>query len=315
MNKYFITGGSGFIGTNLIDYIRTSDSDAEITTIAFEKPVYQVENCKYIVGSIEHIEKYERYLDGNTTVIHLAWWGFPNMNIKNALEGINNNIINSCRLFETAIMCNCKNIIFLSSGGGIYGKPLSVPISETHATNPLSYYGVEKLAAENYLRIMTSQSSTKAVILRPSNPYGRFQRPFTGQGVVATFLASALLNRPIEVWGDGNAVRDYYYIDDLSAAIVRASSVDAHSIVANIGSGVGTSINDIIATIEKVTERKMSVNYKDATSAEMGANILDCSVAQDSFGWSVKYSLEEGIKKMLTSWNPKTEQFDKREIM
>ena len=313
MNKYLITGGSGFIGTNLVTYIKQYDPSAKIIVVSYADPIYPVENCKYIVCSVSNTEKYERYIDGNTTVVHLAWSGFPNIKIKNAFEGIENNIVNSCRLFETAINHNSRCIVFLSSGGGIYGKPMTVPIRESHPTTPLSYYGVEKLAVENYLRLMTSSSATKAVILRPSNPYGKYQRPFTGQGVISTFLASALTDRPVEVWGDGSAIRDYYYIDDLSSAIVLATESDEKCIVANVGSGTGSSINDIIGAIEKVTNRQLSVNYVEVTSAETGANILDCTVAKEVFRWNAKYSLEDGIRKMLTTWNPQSEQFDVRE--
>ena len=226
MKKYLITGGSGFIGTNLINYISQNDPSSKIIAVSYSQPIYLVDKCKYILCSVANFEEYEHYIDENTIVVHLAWSGFPNKKVYNIYDEMDNNIISSCKLFETAINHNCRSIVFLSSGGGIYGKPLTVPIQETHPTTPLSYYGIEKLTVENYLRLMTSQSSTEAVILRASNPYGRFQRPFAGQGVIATFLASALLDKPVEVWGDGSAVRDYYYVDDLNIGSICIEDID-----------------------------------------------------------------------------------------
>ena len=312
MNRYLITGGCGFIGTNLINFIRSTQTSAEIVVIALEEPFYRVEGCRYIVCDVSDVGKYERYIDGNTIVVHLAWSGFPNIRIATALEGIDHNIIGSCRLFETAVNHNCQSIVFLSSGGAVYGKTLAVPITEQHPNVPLSYYGVEKLAVENYLRLMTSGSSTKSVILRPSNPYGRYQRPFAGQGVIATFLASALLGKSVDVWGDGSAIRDYLYIDDLSDAILKASASRDASVIANIGSGTGSSINEIIELIGNVTGKKLTVNYLEQTSAETGANIMDCTVAAETFGWAGRCSLEDGIRRMLLTWNEQTERFDRK---
>lgn len=314
MNKYLITGGNGFIGSNLALYIRNECPDAKIITVGYGEPLRPLGNCEDIVCDVGNTKEYERHLDEDTSVIHLAWRGFPNIKKNNihVFDGIHSNVAVSCRLFEAAISRKCKSIVFLSSGGGIYGKPLTIPIKETHPTTPLSYYGVEKLAVENYLRLMACSSSTNAVILRPANPYGRFQKPFTGQGVIATFLASALMNRPVEVWGDGNAVRDYFYIHDLSSAIIKSVSSDRKYIVANIGSGTGTSINEIIRTIEKVTGAPLSVRYAEATSAETGANILDCTASKNLFGWKAEYSLEDGIKEMMSAWNAATGQFDGR---
>lgn len=312
MKRYLITGGSGFIGTNLLNYIKANEPKAEVVVITVFVPDFPIGDCKYIVSSIEEIEKYEKFLDEDTSVIHLAWNGFPNNKMSNVVDGIHNNIVGSCMLFKVAIEHRCRSIVFLSTGGGIYGKPETIPITEKHPTVPLSYYGIEKLAVENYLRQMTRNTETKATVLRVANPYGKYQRPFIGQGVISTFLASILTDRPVQVWGDGSAVRDYLFIDDLSDAILLATHADDDFTIANIGSEIGTSINDIIYAVERVTEKKLLVQYVAATNAETGANILDCSLAHEKLHWKAKYSIDEGIKKMYLSWNPLSEKFDKK---
>lgn len=312
MKRYLITGGGGFIGTNLLNYIKANEPKAEVVVITVSEPDFPIGDCRYIVGSIEEKEKYEQYLDEDTSVLHLAWNGFPNNKTSDIIAGVHNNIVGACILFKVAIEHRCRSIVFLSTGGGIYGKPETIPITEKHPTVPLSYYGIEKLAVENYLRQMTRGTETKATVLRVANPYGKYQRPFIGQGVISTFLASILTDRSVQVWGDGSAVRDYLFIDDLSDAILLAAHADYNFAIANIGSEIGTSINDIIYAVEQVTGKKLLVQYVDATNAETGANILDCSFAHEKLHWKAKYSLDEGMKMMLSSWNPLSEKFDKR---
>lgn len=308
--KYIVIGGGGFIGSNLITMLVSHNEPVEVICIDRSVPAMQISGCKYVKINLALIDTLPSIIDSDSCVIHLAWNGVPNSQDNTPSIDLKQNLLTSISLFESCVKNNAKSIIFLSTGGGIYGKPDKVPIDEHHPTYPLSIYGIDKLAVENYLRLFTKGTTTKGVVLRVSNPYGRFQKPFTGQGVIATFLASALLDYPVTVWGDGTEIRDYIYIDDLTNVIYKACETEKDFTLANIGSGVGTSLNEIINLIQEVSKKKLKIVYMSKTTAEMGKNILDCSYAERIFNWKARTTLANGILKMYSLWNTNTRQFD-----
>ena len=153
-----------------------------------------------------------------------------------------------------------RRIVFLSSGGTVYGNPDTAPVTEIHPLRPICSYGVVKVAIENYLFMYHDLYGIEPVVLRPSNPIGPRQGHFGIQGVVPTFLRRLLDGELIEVWGDGSVVRDYLDITDLAALCLRAGTSEVIGVF-NAGSGIGTSVNDILAIIESVTGRHPEVTY------------------------------------------------------
>lgn len=308
--KYVVIGGGGFIGSNLIDTLVNRKKMTDVICIDRGEPYTRIVGCKYTKADLSMTDILSSSIDSDSHVIHLAWNSVPNTFGNAPSDDVRNNLLTSISLFETCVQNNARSIVFLSSGGGIYGKPIKVPIDEYHPTFPLSFYGINKLAVENYLRLITKGTSTKGVVLRVSNPYGRFQKPFTGQGVIATFLASALLNNPVTVWGDGKAVRDYIYIDDLIEVICKACKTELDFIVANTGSEIGTSIDEIIELVGEISGKKLKVLYTAKTDAEPDRNILNCNYAGQMLNWKAKTMLIDGIKRMYSFWNQETNQFD-----
>nr|WP_323690107.1 NAD-dependent epimerase/dehydratase family protein [Rhizobium sp. AN95] len=195
-----------------------------------------------------------------------------------------------------------KRIVFISSGGTVYGVPKTIPISEEHSTYPTSSYGITKLAIEKYLDLYRSLHGLEYVTLRLANPYGVGQRLDAQQGAIAVFLARALRGEEISIWGDGSVIRDYIYVDDAIDAMVRSVDVNIQGgCVVNIGAGVGYSINEILSAIEKVTGRRTNKKYVEGRTYDVPANVLDISAAARLLGWTPKISLEEGLLR-FSNW-------------
>jgi UDP-glucose 4-epimerase len=166
-------------------------------------------------------------------------------------------------------------VTFLSSGGTVYGNPLRLPVDEDHPTDPITSYGVMKLASEKYIRMYTSLYGVPGRILRCSNVYGEGQPPDRGQGVIAAFLHRALADQPITVFGDGSVVRDYLYAGDLADLVVRLLTLGPQPELANVGSGVGTSLRAIVDLVEAVSGRAVRVEHRPARAFDIAEIVLD----------------------------------------
>lgn len=205
------------------------------------------------------------------------------------------------RLLEAARNHNIKKIVYLSSGGTVYGNPKYTPIGEEHPTNPISSYGITKLAIEKYLFAFNEVYGFNSVVLRVSNPFGPWQSNCGVQGVIGTFLRLALEGKEIEVWGDGTVVRDFIYVDDVIDAITSALNYQGKEVVFNIGAGVGTNINEIIFLLENALKKRIVVNYLPGRNIDVRENVLDVSKAHLHFGWRPKTMLSHGIARLIDS--------------
>lgn len=310
--RVVIFGGAGFLGKNISLYLAKCGYDV-IVFDRVDSPKFS-KSIGYFKGNFSDTEKAAEVIREGDCILHLSWNSVPADGNSNIISCLNDDVISSVRFFQKCVEKKVSKIIFLSSGGAIYGIPQYLPIDEKHITAPTTAYGINKFTVEKYLELITSKTDTKAFVIRLANIYGAFQRPFTRQGVVASFLASVLLDKSINIWGDGSAVRDYIYVDDLSRLIALISDYNGDSAVYNVGSGVGCSVNDIIDVVEKVTGKTVEKTYSPSYAGDVGKNVLDCSKAFSELGWKAQVSLDEGIKKMLDIWNPETEQFDKVEF-
>jgi UDP-glucose 4-epimerase len=169
-----------------------------------------------------------------------------------------------------------------------------LPITEDHPTNPISSYGVVKLAVEKYILMYQVLYGIAPVILRPSNPYGPRQGTSGIQGVVAAFLSRLKRGEPITIWGDGSTVRDYIHVSDLVALAVLAARSSETGLF-NVGSGKGHSLNDIIETISRVIGIQPVVEHELGRDFDVRQIVLDATLAERKFGWKPVVSLDEGL--------------------
>nr|CAJ71376.1 similar to UDPglucose 4-epimerase [Candidatus Kuenenia stuttgartiensis] len=295
--RALVLGGNGFIGSHLVDrllveghYVRVFDRYEE----RYRRPLDLVD---YRNGDFGNRGLLVDALQEMDTVFHLISTTLPKTSNDDPAFDVSSNVVESIFLLEQCVAAGIKKIVFISSGGAIYGNPKTLPIAEDSPTEPLCSYGITKLANEKYLGLFSYLYGLDYVVLRPSNPYGERQYPFGIQGAISVFLGKVAKGEAIGIWGDGRVIRDYIYINDLIDGIYRASAFKTESRVFNLGSGKGCSLNEIIKIIRQVTGRDVKVIYKEKRSFDVPAIYLDITRATSELSWEPRTSLEAGFEK------------------
>ncbi|MDE2342546.1 MAG: NAD-dependent epimerase/dehydratase family protein [Betaproteobacteria bacterium] len=303
--KVLVLGGLGFIGRHTVKKLL----DLGLSVRVFDRQLPNRDEIIQMFGKTENIEFLSgdfldkgliiKSLIGCNACIHLITTTLPATSNANKIYDVSSNLIGALQVLDAMRELNINKLVFLSSGGTVYGNPIYTPIDEIHPTNPMSSYGIVKLAIEKYCHLYNELYNMKSVVLRLSNPYGPGQ-PGTGiQGAVPVFTHKAITGKPIEVWGNGNVIRDYIHIDDVTAAIWSVVKYEGKETVFNIGSGLGISLNEIIASIEQNLERKIEVDYRPGRTLDVSVSILDIRKATSELGWIPRVSFENGIKTVI----------------
>jgi len=301
--KCLVLGGRGFIGSHLIDSLLMNGYSVR----CFDRPYVistadsHISNPNFELFEGDLISEADicEALLGCDVCFHFVSTTLPKSSNADPVFDVESNILGTLRLLNNAVKLGLKKIIFVSSGGTVYGVPEQVPILESHPTEPVCSYGITKLAIEKYLSLFKQLHGLDYTILRLSNPFGERQRINLSQGVVAVFLGKVLRGEPIEVWGDGSVIRDYIYISDVVDALVKAMLYRGEEHVFNIGSGFGFSINEVIDAIEKVTGRQSQRRYLASRVFDVPINILDINRAKKYLGWTPKVEFENGLLKFV----------------
>ncbi len=240
-------------------------------------------------------------LAGAELIFHLASTTYPSTSNSDAVFDLESNLVATVRMLKTASEYEVKRIVFISSGGTVYGVPQENPIPETHPTNPICSYGIHKLAIEKYLHLYRALKHLDSVVLRVSNIYGEFQSLDRPLGAVSHFTHRAIEGKPVEVWGDGTTSRDYIHVDDVVRALLHAISYQGLQPLFNIGSGRSVSLNELVSFIEDRIPNKIMVNYQQARSFDVQENVLDITRAARELGWKPTISLETGLDRLIES--------------
>jgi UDP-glucose 4-epimerase len=244
---------------------------------------------------------------------HYAWSTLPQTANEDPIADLSTNVSSTISLLEAMRRCGGKRLVFASSGGTIYGKLKQIPAREDHPLNPVTAYGVSKMAAEKYMGLYRELYGLDCRIARISNPFGAGQDPSRNQGAVTTFLLKALAGEKITIWGDGEIVRDYIHISDVTTAIAALASITLDPYpdlpVFNIGGGEGTSLNQIIETIESRLSRRIDVDYVAPRPFDIPVNILNVTLAQEVLGWRRALSFNEGIEVAIENMQGQTASF------
>ena len=296
--KIAIFGGGGFIGSTIADRLLLDGHSLRI----FERPrvdPYRAftasEDVEWMTGDLMSTHDVGEAVDGVDAVMHLVSTTLPKSSNDDPIYDVQSNLVATLQLLNLMVARGVKKIVFISSGGTVYGNPCYLPIDEKHPTDPLVSYGITKLAIEKYLQIYQAMHGIKANILRVSNPFGDRQRIETAQGAVAAFLSRALRGLPIEIWGDGSVARDYLYVGDVAEAFALAVAYDGAHSVFNISSGIGTSLNEVISLIERITGSHIEKVFKPGRAFDVPLSVLDNRLAKRELGWTPRVNLEEGI--------------------
>lgn len=305
MKKIVLVGGNGFIGKHLNLALHNAGCEVVVVTRTAVSKEDEVSWAKYVVGDYGSPNLLASALEGADSVVHLAHDSLNINRLCDMTAEYERNIQPSINLMEACLSAGVRRLVFVSSGGTVYGNPaVAHPLKESEATNPISLYGTSKLTIEQVARLYFHQRGLPVIIVRPANAYGPGQIPFKGQGLVATAFASAINNQQLTIFGNGEAVRDYVHVDDIADAIMRLLQLGAVGEVYNIGTGIGTSILSLLEEhilpivksrgygidIKLEHNRTIDVAYNvlsvEKTDNAIGFNPRDLSVGlEDSWAW------------------------------
>lgn len=299
--RCLVLGGRGFIGSHLVDALLNAGHFVR----CFDRPHLETLGDDHLTNP--NFELYEGDFTSEADVAealelcdvcyHLVSTTLPKSSNADPVFDIETNLLGTINLLNHAVKIGLKKVIFVSSGGTVYGVPLQAPIPETHPTDPICSYGITKLAIEKYLSLFNILHGLDYTVLRIANPYGERQRTHASQGAVAVFLGKVLRNETIEIWGDGSVVRDYIYIADVVDALMRVLHPTGNQHIFNIGSDLGLSINEVLEHIESATGLVAVRKYMPGRTFDVSKNILSIDRAKKFIGWSPKVDFKQGVSR------------------
>jgi len=293
--RALVVGGSGFIGSHLADHLLAQGMAVRVYDRSPERFRSTPGPVDFRQGNFDDTTSLAEALVDVDVVYHLLSTSLPSTSNLDPAADIRGNLIGSVRLLELMRSAGVRRMVYLSSGGTIYGPPETDPVSETHPERPISSYGIVKSAIEKYILMEQHLHGLSPVILRPSNPYGPRQGHGGVQGVVGTFLWRVANGEPIQIWGDGSVVRDFIHVSDLVELCALCGSTDLTGIF-NAGSGRGTSIQDILETVARVTGQDVVPTFKPGRGFDVPRVVLDISAIREATGWQPKIELESGVE-------------------
>ena len=215
---------------------------------------------------------------------HLVSTTIPATSNVDPVFDLQSNLIGTLSFLKSAQAAGVKKIIFVSSGGTVYGNAPSQSFKETDPTDPICSYGIVKLAIEKYLALYEYLYGLRFISFRVSNAFGEKQRPGP-QGVISAFIQKALKGLPLEVWGDGSVVRDYVYVHDVVDGLVRGSEYEGPCRIFNVGSGTGRSLNEVIGALRLITGEPIKCVYKESRPVDVPRSVLDVSLIKRELAW------------------------------
>lgn len=298
--KYVILGGGGFIGSSIASRLLRDGHHVRIfdrTDNSLARGIPASERLEWVVGNVFDLAEVSAAIKGTDIIVHSVSSTLPKTSDDDPIFDVQSNLVGTLHILNAASKSGIKRIVFLSSGGTVYGNPAYIPVDEDHPTNPLVSYGITKLAIEKYLALYQNKYGIRTISLRVSNPYGEWQKSGRGQGAVGVFLESALAQNPIAIWGDGNVVRDFIYIGDVADAVVRSINYSGNFKVFNISSGVGTSLNMLLSIIGGVLNVPLNIRYGENRIFDVPINILSNQLAVQELGWKPSVPLSEGVRR------------------
>lgn len=300
MRKCCIFGGAGFIGSHLVAVLHGQDAEINVVGRKALPERGLPDGVRYIQGDLGHQGQLKEALEGVTEIVHLAYSTFPKTSYEDPVKDILCNLPPSVRMLEAASKLQVRKVVLVSSGGTIYGRARQIPISEEHPTDPISPYGITKLALEKYGQMFHQLTGLPVVIVRPGNAYGEGQRPFIGQGFVATAMGSILGGTEIVLFGERGTIRDYLHVDDVVHGIAAALEHGIPGRAYNIGSGVGRSNREILEAIEPLARAAgycPRISIAPPRPFDVPVNVLDSQKLRRDTGWEPRVPLHEGLQR------------------
>jgi UDP-glucose 4-epimerase len=296
-----ITGATGFIGSHLLT--RCLNLGWRVRVVSRRASHVDLDpNVDWVHADISSAQMdWDAVVDGVDAIFHLAWSTVPYSADQDPGLNLAQNVPPGVRLAAAAARRGSVRLVFISSGGTVYGVPQWVPIDEGHPTLPMSFYGEAKMTMERHLDLFRTLKNLDRTVLRVSNPYGPGQRQGRNFGAITTFALRALMDEEIVIWGDGSTTRDYLYIDDVIDAVILAASRATPASTYNIGSGEGRSLGQIIDQLQSLIGRAIRVRYEPARPYDVPTNVLNIQGAAHELGWTPKTSFAVGLERTINA--------------
>ena len=298
-----VIGGGGFIGS----YVTEGLLQQGHAVVVFDRPgapylkLLAEQGATITLGNFFESSDLLNALTGMDVAFHFVSTTVPKTSNVDPAFDVQSNLVGTINFLNIAKDVGVKKVLFPSSGGTVYGIPQYTPITEEHPTNPISSYGITKLAIEKYLALFHRLYGLDYGILRISNAYGERQPLKNAQGLIPTIIHQALTRQPLHIWGDGSVVRDYVHASDIAKAFLKVLNYEGEAKIFNISSGTGYTVNQVIEMVQALMAGYPEVVYDPADAYDVPVNILDNSRAKQMLDWSPTVQLEEGLRRTVAS--------------
>jgi len=306
--RILVTGGAGFIGSNVVDrFVQLGHEVAVFDDLSSGFREFVHPQAKFYAGDLADAGAVDACVADfrPETVHHHAAQIDVRKSVSDPVRDARINVLGSIGLLQACTRHGARKVVYASTGGALYGEGRQLPATEDHPVNPESPYGASKHTVEHYLYMWRVLHGLDFTVLRYPNIYGPRQNPHGEAGVNAIFIGLMLEGKRPRIFGDGNAVRDYLFVSDVVDANVRALDQGGGEIV-NLGTGVGTSVNDIVRELKVILNFREDAIYDAPRPGEIQRIYLDASRAKRVLGWEPKVSFAEGLRRTVewTRANP-----------
>jgi len=299
--RILVTGGAGFIGSNVVDrFIELGHEVAVFDDLSTGFREFVDPRAEFHLGDLADASAIDRCVRSfePEIVTHLAAQMDVRKSVTDPLFDARVNVLGSIGLLQACTKHGVRKVVYASTGGALYGEGRQLPATEDHPVNPESPYGASKHTVEHYLYLWKLLHGLDYTVLRYPNVYGPRQNPHGEAGVNAIFIGLMLEGKRPRIFGDGNAVRDYLYVSDVVDANVTALERGSGEML-NLGTGVGTSVNDIIRELQAILEFREEAIFEPARAGEIQRIYLDASRARQVLDWSPQVSFSDGLRRTV----------------